>query len=184
MHINTGTCKGQKIPMLPSVKPPLPVYIPPPAYPEIPTNDLSTAPELKEDQIESVEMTSMSPNYRTSRLTGLTARFYKHRRSTSLSSYDTRAFMRGRHPTESLDGVKKERSPFHSRSHSKGEPAQVRASLREGTEVRKSEYYFLYLHAKCIHIHIYIHVHENDVGIISCPLQGCQITLCRVLLNS
>lgn len=142
--------KGRKIPMLPSVNPPLPAYIPPPAYPKNPTNDLpsSTTPESKEeDQIESGELTSMSPGYRTSRLAGLTARFYKHRRSTSLSSYDTRAFIRARHPNESLGGVKKERSPFHSRSHSKAEPAQVRASLREGAEVRKSESYCTHTHA-------------------------------------
>lgn len=121
--------------MIPSVNPSLPGYVQPLAYPENPTDDQPspTTPEnTEEPHIEGAELT---PGYRTPRLAGLTARFYKHRRSTSLSSYDTRVFMRGRRLNELMDGAKKEGPPFHSRNRGKAEPAHVRASLREGAEV-------------------------------------------------
>ena len=92
----------------------------------------SPAPDLTAEGSIQEEMIPDLHQQRTNRLAGLTARFYKHRRSVSLSSYDTRSFKRGGQ-LDSAGGGRKERSPFHHRN--KAEPAQVRASVREGTEV-------------------------------------------------
>ena len=128
------TFLGPKVPMLPPINTSLPMYTHPPHTEKLSDNLPSPTPNLtEEDSIQEEEMTPDSQQQRTTRLAGLTARFYKHRRSVSLSSYDTRSFKRGGQLSDSAGGGRKERSPFHHRS--KAEPAQVRASVREGTEV-------------------------------------------------
>lgn len=139
--------------MLPPVNTSLPACVHPP---ERPTDDLpspTTPDRTAEDSIDETDMIPVARRNRTTRIAGLTARFYKHRRSASMSSYDTRSFKRGGQLSDSLSGTKREMSPFHNRSHGKAEPAQVRASLREGTEVHK------YIHAQ--YMHIYIHVYSH-----------------------
>ena len=125
---------GPKVPMLPPVNTSLPVYNYPPHNEKPTESPPSPAPDLTaEGSIQEEEMIPESHQQRTNRLAGLTARFYKHRRSVSLSSYDTRSFKRGGQLSDSLGGGRKERSQFHHRN--KAEPSQVRASVREGTEV-------------------------------------------------
>ena len=74
---------------------------------------------------------------RTTRLAGLTARFYKHRRSASMSAYDTRPFKRGEQIYASDSRGRMERSGFHYHNHGNQDPTttKIRASVREGTEV-------------------------------------------------
>ena len=74
---------------------------------------------------------------RATRVAGLTARFYKNRRSASMSGYDSRPFKRGEHIYASDSRGRMERSAFHHHSHESHDTStdRVRASVREGTEV-------------------------------------------------
>ena len=76
---------------------------------------------------------------RAPRLAGVTARFYRHRRSASMSAYDTRPFKRGEQLYASENRGKMERSGFYHAGLGRTDPAtaKVRASVREGTEVIK-----------------------------------------------
>ena len=70
--------------------------------------------------------------HHTTRPGGGTARFYKHRRSASMSSYDTRSFKRGDQLYSSEGRGQEQRS---TSNHYSAQRKNVRASVREGTEV-------------------------------------------------
>ena len=134
--------EGPKTPMLPpSLHGPHPTYVYPPVYTETPDTDeplsspsVATPPDCSQrDHFQEPEVSPPTQRQRTSRLAGLSARFYKHRRSASMSSFDARSFKRGSQQlSESLGGGMMERSP---RMQGKDEHGKVRSSLREGTEV-------------------------------------------------
>ena len=86
--------------------------------------------DLLEEETEPIQYS----NHAT-RKAGLTARFYKHRRSASMSSYDTRSFKRGDQLYASEGRGKEHGSAFHQHSRGNAQLKNVRASVREGTEV-------------------------------------------------
>lgn len=89
------------------------------------------------DNSIQVDITQVRHRQRATRLAGLTARFYRHRRSASMSAYDTRPFKRGEQLYASENRGRMERSGFYNYAQGKTDPvtAKVRASVREGTEV-------------------------------------------------
>ena len=92
------------------------------------------------------DMLPVRHRQRATRLTGLTARFYRHRRSASMSAYDTRPFKRGEQLYASENKGRMERSGFYHHRQGKEDDgtAKVRASVREGTEVRMYVYIYIY----------------------------------------
>jgi hypothetical protein len=127
--------------LLSSSSPKKPFYPPSPSYTEKGVDEL-TPPEKYspdnhvDDSIQTEDEIPVRHRQRAPRLAGLTARFYRHRRSASMSAYDARPFKRGEQLYASENRGRMERSGFYHYGQGKTDPAtaKVRASVREGTE--------------------------------------------------
>ena len=125
--------------MLPPLRTSESMYSHPHSYSEKSTDELPAAcTPARNDDSGQEEMVPVTHRNRTTRLAGLTARFYKNRRSASMSAYDTRPFQRGNQLSASM-GKATEDKPNHN---DRAEVTKVRASVREGVEV----YMYMYLY--------------------------------------
>ena len=143
--------------MLPSVNTSKPKYIQPSPYTEISADELPSSttysPETRvDDDLIENDVEPVQHRNRTTRLAGLTARFYKHRRSASMSSYDTRTFKRGDQLYASEGKGREERSTFHQK-YGNTQTTNIRASVREGAEVYK--HIPIYDSASYIYVYVY-----------------------------
>ena len=119
-----------------------PFYPPTPSYTEKGADELTPPDKYSpdnhaDDSIQTADEIPVRHRQRAPRLAGLTARFYRHRRSASMSAYDTRPFKRGEQLYASENRGRMERSGFYHYGQGKTDAAtaKVRASVREGTEV-------------------------------------------------